>query len=333
MITYYQVTRPVNRLVQAVKKMEQGYWGPIDIGEGAWEIRWLTWRFGNMVQEVQNTMKHLLEAERKARSITFDRTDTVLPDSSSLNPCDSISKDSNPADSPEYQKLLVVCEQLESGTPDDAKAKQLGHSVWEQEVLEANRLGFHQLKARMENAALHLIDPVAYTALDERLNTYKASWRPWAEQLRDTMQRNLEKAGIPCAGILHRVKHTAGVWAKMQDKNLDVDEVYDLFAFRIIVPTEADCYAVLDIIHQTYLPEVSRFKDYIATPKDNGYRSLHTCVKAEEGPIFEVQIRSIAMDRQAEQGGAAHWVYKEDGRESDDKSIKQHWWYKILNKF
>ncbi len=146
MITYYQVTRPINRLVQAVKKMEQGYWGPIDIGEGAWEIRWLTWRFGNMVQEVQNTMKHLLEAERKARSITFDRTDTVLPDSPSLNPCDSISKDSNPADSPEYQKLLVVCEQLESGTPDDAKAKQQDRVFGNKKCLKLTDWVFTSLK-------------------------------------------------------------------------------------------------------------------------------------------------------------------------------------------
>ena len=130
--------------------------------------------------------------------------------------------------------------------------------------------------------------------------------------------------------MLHRVKHTAGVWAKMKRKGLEFDEVYDLFAFRIILPTEADCYAALGVIHQLYKPEVSRFKDYIADPKGNGYRSLHTCVKAADGPMFEVQIRSIAMDQQAERGDAAHWLYKKDGSEAGKESEASRWWLRLL---
>lgn len=328
-ITYFQVTKPVNQLLQAVKKMEQGYWGPINISKGAWEVRWLAWRFSNMVQEVQNTMKYLFEAERKSRSVKIEPTDTVLQDSLQVDTGDSIPQVVNFEDTTEYRKLIAVCEELESGSSKDAQTVQLAQRVKQREVLEASQLGFYQLKSRMEDAAFRLIDPITYSSLDERLSTYKTSWHTWAEQLRHTMQRNLAKENIPYVGILHRVKHTAGVWAKMQDKDLDVDEVYDLFAFRIIVPTEADCYAALAVIHYTYTPEASRFKDYIAKPKGNGYRSIHTCVKTEDGPIFEVQIRSVAMDRQAERGGAAHWLYKKDGPEIDDESTRLNWWDKI----
>ncbi len=325
---YFQVTKPVNRLVRGVKKMEMGYWGPIEIGGGAWEIRWLTWRFGNMVQEVQSAMTHLFEAEQKARSLMPKcGNHTVMAEQE--QPLGSGIIVSDQTDSPAYSELLAVRERLETASPDDPQAVQLARGVWQHEALEANRFGFHQLKARMEDAALRLMVPDAYASLDERLNELKASWREWAEQHRDTLYRMLEEKAIPCAGVLHRVKHTAGIWAKMQSKGLNLDEIHDLFAFRIIVPTEADCYAALGVIHQTYKPVVSRFKDYIARPKGNGYRSLHTCVTADDGPVFEVQIRSVVMDRQAERGDAAHWLYKKNGREPDRKSVVTQWWRKL----
>lgn len=102
----------------------------------------------------------------------------------------------------------------------------------------------------------------------------------------------------------------------MQSKGLNLEEIQDLFAFRVIVPTEADCYAALGVIHQIYKPVITRFKGYVARPKENDYRSLHTCVTVDGGPVFELQIRSVAMDRQAERGDAAHWVYKRGGRET-----------------
>lgn len=322
---YLQVTRPINRLLAAVRKMEMGYWGPIEIGAGAWEIRWLAWRFGNWAQEVRNSMIHLFEAERKARALIGVRESVEVPLDARWR-ADTDSGPEAPTDLPEYRVLTDVCRRLEAATPGDPSALVLARGVWRKEALEANRFGFHKLKARMENAALSLTDPDGFTRLDRRLDELKASWRSWATRQRARMQQKLTRAAIPCVGVLHRVKHTAGAWTKMRDKGLGLEEVYDLFAFRIIVPTEADCYAALGVIHQLYEPEVSRFKDYIADPKANGYRSLHTCVKAEDGPIFEVQIRSIAMDRQAERGDAAHWLYKKDGREADRISPASTWW-------
>jgi GTP pyrophosphokinase len=135
---------------------------------------------------------------------------------------------------------------------------------------------------------------------------------------------------IPCLSIFNRVKHTAGVWRKMQDKGLNLDEIHDLYAFRVIVPTESDCYAALGSLHQAFKPVVGRFKDYIAHPKKNGYQSLHTCVKPEKGPVFEIQIRSVAMHQHSEKGVAAHWIYKKNGGNGKRKLTSRSWWSRIL---
>jgi HAMP domain-containing protein len=325
---YFQVTKPINYLVHIVKKMERGYWKPIVLASGAWEIRWLAWRFGNMVKEVQITMSLLLEAEHKARSLTLQRAvdDVVSPQERRSGSGMSVS---DHADAPAYRELVAVCERLETTSPNDPQAAELGRSVWQQQAAEANRLGLYEIKARLEDAALRLLEPDTYNSLDEHLFRIKEVRQEWMEQCRDALYRLLEETSIPCAGISYRVKHTAGVWTKMQSKELSLDEIQDLFAFRIIVPTEADCYAALGVIHQHYKPVIVRFKDYIAKPKENGYRSLHTCITDDHGPVFELQIRSVAMDRQAERGDAAHWVYKKTGRETTPKRVVTRWWRKL----
>lgn len=331
---YFQVTRPLNQLVRNIKKMEMGYWGLTDISGGAWGIRWLAWRFGNMVEEVRRSMTHLVEAERKAWSLIPERAGLSLPESPQRT-FGSEASASDPSDSAIHRDLMAVCKRLEAASPDDSLAVHLARGVWRQEVLEANRLGFHPLKVRLEDAALRLMDPDTFTSLDKRLGELKVSWGTWTEQQHNALYRMLKDKAIPCAGVLHRVKHTAGVWAKMQEKGLDLDEIYDLFAFRIIVPTEADCYAALGVIHQAYKPEVSRFKDYIARPKGNGYRSLHTCVRANDGPVFEIQIRSVAMARHAERGNAAHWLYKKSRHEVERESLMLDWrngiWRRLID--
>lgn len=325
---YLQVTKPVNRLMRNVTKMEMGYWKPIELVGGAWEIRWLAWRFGSMVQEVKRTMTHLFEAEQKARhSMTMYERGHEVTNQESL--IESVIASLDHTDSASYNRLLATCERAEAASSNDPQATHIGHSIWHREALEADRLGFHHIKIRLEDAALRLIDPETFRSLDSRLSEQRASWQGLADQYREALYRLLEDNTIPCVAVLHRMKHTAGVWAKMRGKNLDIDEIYDLFAFRIIVPTEADCYAALGLIHQAYNPVLSRFKDYIAKAKANGYRSLHTCVSTNSGPVFEVQIRSIAMDRQAERGGAAHWHYKETGRDPPGIASNMGWWDRI----
>lgn len=265
-------------------------------------------------ERIKNTMQHLFEAEQKARTVlTKTSNDTKEYNYQCQNKREDTKVDSTL--SPAYQELLFVSEQLESASLEDRQAVQFAGNVWKKEASKANRLGFYQLKTRIENAALGLLDPIIYQKLDKRLHKYKATWHNWSLEQRKAMRDNLEKQGISCSKILHRTKHTAGVLTKMKAKDLDMEEVYDLFAFRLIVPTEADCYVALGLIHKAYSPDVSRFKDYITHPKSNGYRSIHTCVKAKEGPVFEVQIRSIAMDIQAESGDAAHWLYNDKLKE------------------
>lgn len=326
---YFQVTKPINRLVRIVKKMEQGYWRPIVLASGAWEIRWLAWRFGNMVKEVQSSMTLLLEAEQKARSLTPQRADGPVMSAREQRPGSGMTE-SEHADGPAHREFVTLCEKLETTSPDDPQAAELGRNVWRQQAVEANRLGLYETKARLEDAALRLMEPDTYESLDDHIFRLKEFRQEWMEQRRDALYRLLEETAIPCAGILHRVKHTAGVWAKMQSKELNLDEIHDLFAFRIIVPTEADCYAALGVIHQHYKPLIARFKDYIAKPKENGYRSLHTCVVADHGPVFELQIRSVAMDRQAERGDAAHCIYKQSGHETTPKRVVARWWQKLF---
>ena len=326
---YRQVTKPVNRLLQGVKKMEMGYWGTVDVDGGAWEIRWLAWRFGSMVQEVRSSITQLFEAERKARLRMNTRPGTAVLEAVRNSSNRKIGS-AEPSDSPVIDELIAVCQKIELGTPNDPEVLRLARNVWRQEAVIANRYGLHQVKARLEDAALRVIEPETYADLDERVRVLKSLWRGWAVRHRDIIREELDKESIPCAAVLHRVKHTAGVWSKMRGKGLEFDEVYDLFAFRIIVPTEADCYAALGVIHQLFKPEVSRFKDYISEPKANGYRCLHTCVRAADGPTFEIQIRSIAMDQQAEQGDAAHWLYKNSGREERRETDASFWWRRLL---
>lgn len=327
--TYFLVTKPVNRLVRGVHKMERGYRGTVDPG-GAWEIRWLAWRFGNMAREVRSSATRLSKAERKAWSLMKRQGgDRVSTGSRLPVPCNDIVPDS--MNSPVYQELVTLCERLEAAAPGDAEAVELARQVPGGYALKADRLGFHDLKARMEDSVLRLVEPEAFASLTRHLDELRANWGNWAERQRGIMLEALEHRGIPCAAILHRVKHTAGVRAKMHGKDLDLHEVHDLFAFRIIVPTEADCYAALGVMHHVYEAEVGRFKDYIAEPKENGYQGLHTCVQSGDAPLFEIQIRSVAMDRWAERGSAAHWHYKGDQHMFHDTPAKSARWNKLWN--
>ena len=325
---HFLVTKPIKSLVKGIQKMEMGYWGKVSIHSGAWEIRWLAWRFENMISEVRKAVAHLLDAERKAKSLIH------LPDTNNINNSskklvkrvDSITEDHT---SPAYQDLLMKCQRLESASPGDLDSLDLAQKVWEEDSVTANRLGYWEIKSRLEDAALRLLDPEAYYTLNSQLTEMKESLHAWAEKRGEELCNALEDKMIPCVSVFNRVKHTAGVWAKMQNKGLNLDEIHDLYAFRVLVPTESDCYTALGVLHQAFKPEIGRFKDYIAHPKGNGYQSLHTCVMPEDGPIFEIQIRSIAMHQHSESGSAAHWIYKKNGDNDRQKHTSRPWWGRL----
>ena len=325
---HFLVTKPIKRLVKGIQKMEMGYWGKVSIRSGAWEIRWLAWRFENMISEVRKAIAHFLEAERKAQSLMqlANKKDKNATTPQMVKPTASYPKDHT---SPVYQDLLNKCKQLESASPGDLQSIDLAQKIWEEDSVTANRLGYWEIKSRLEDAALRLLDPEAYDTLNSQLSEMKESLHVWAEKRGEELCKALEDKMVPCVSVFNRVKHTAGVWAKMQNKGLNLDEIHDLYAFRVLVPIESDCYTALGVLHQAFKPVIGRFKDYIAHPKENGYQSLHTCVMPEDGPIFEIQIRSIAMHQHSENGIAAHWIYKKNGDNDRQKYTSRPWWGRL----
>ena len=173
----------------------------------------------------------------------------------------------------------------------------------------SHRLGIRSVKEELEDRAIRFLDPVAYAGIEENL---KNSSRSGNDFLENTKVKILERVHqfVPNAQISGRIKSVHGIYRKMYMQGKDFDQIFDIYAVRIIVDSVVDCYNCLGIIHDMYNPLPNRFKDYISTPKPNMYQSLHTTVIGKEGVPFEVQIRTWDMHRTAEFGIAAHWKYK-----------------------
>jgi len=176
----------------------------------------------------------------------------------------------------------------------------------------ANRLGIWQVKWEMEDLAFRFQEPDQYKAIARRLEEKRVERESFIEQTLTELRELAAQAGIE-ASISGRPKHIYSIWNKMQRKAVDFSELYDLRAVRVIVPDERACYTVLGLVHEHWSPIGEEFDDYIARPKPNGYRSLHTVVADRQGRAFEVQIRTQSMHEFAEFGMAAHWRYKESG--------------------
>ena len=194
-----------------------------------------------------------------------------------------------------------------------------------QETLEiyaplANRLGIWQIKWELEDLSLRHLDPEAYREIAAQLDERRVDRERFIDRVVRQLTRELQAAGIQ-AEVSGRPKHIYSIWKKMQRKNLPFDQIFDVRAVRVIVERDADCYAALGIVHSLWHHIPREFDDYIANPKENDYRSLHTAVVGPNGRTLEVQIRSRAMHEHAELGVAAHWRYKEGGR--FDSSVEQ----------
>jgi GTP diphosphokinase / guanosine-3',5'-bis(diphosphate) 3'-diphosphatase len=188
----------------------------------------------------------------------------------------------------------------------------------------ANRLGMSKIKNELEDLAFRALEPTAYEDLRDRVERRRRATQGLIEELKDTLQRKLGEAQVPVLAIDGRIKRLYSIWLKLRRQRIDLDQVYDLVAVRIITPTVRDCYATLGIVHQTWSPVPDRIKDFIAMPRPNGYQSLHTSVISERGLPFEIQIRTEDMHRIAEEGIAAHWKYKEGrvGAQRDEQYFK-----------
>ncbi len=192
----------------------------------------------------------------------------------------------------------------------------------------ANRLGISWIKSELEDLSFRYLEPQVYYDLASKVTKKKKERESFVEEVRKIIEQKLVEHGIE-AEVSGRSKHLYSIYRKMQNRNVDIDQIYDLIAIRVLVEGIKECYEVLGIVHATWKPVPGRFKDYIAMPKGNMYQSLHTTLVGPYGERMEVQIRTSEMHRIAEAGIAAHWKYKE-GKGYDERDVKRFAWLRQL---
>ena len=227
--------------------------------------------------------------------------------------------------------IIKLCDRLHNMRTGDAwpEQKRRDKALETMEVYApiAHRLGISNIKEELEDRSLRYLDPVGYEHIRSLLNKHGGEF---LDSVCETIRVHLQENGIHGATIRHRVKSIYGIYRKMYMQSKDFEEIYDVYAVRIIVDSVAECYTALGLIHDMYHPLPNRFKDYISTPKPNGYQSLHTTVIGREPIPFEVQIRTWDMDRMAEYGSAAHWKHKAGISGSDEKLEERLAWVRQL---
>ena len=215
---------------------------------------------------------------------------------------------------------------MEYQSPEKQKQKSL--ETMEIYAPISHRLGMQRIKWELEDLSLKYLDPVGYEEIITRLDAKKPEYDAFLLRTQTQMDDRLTELGIQHM-VYGRIKHPYSIYRKMFNQNKSLDEIFDLFAFRVLVDTVGDCYNVLGVIHDIYKPILGRFKDYIGTEKPNGYQSLHTTVIGPDGLPFEVQIRTWKMHEVAEYGVAAHWKYKQHGQGAGTEG-KYEWVRRLL---
>ena len=210
--------------------------------------------------------------------------------------------------------LIKICDRVHNMRTMEYQSpkKQREKSLETMEIYAplAHRLGMQKLKWELEDLSLRYLDPVGYKEIEQELMKRSSTHEEFLASIQHRIQTRLAQEGIQCT-VYGRVKHIYSIYRKMYTQNKTLDEIFDLYAFRVIVDDIPECYNVLGCIHDMFKPVLGRFKDYIGTPKPNMYQSLHTTVIGREGIPFEVQIRTWEMHQTAEYGIAAHWKYKQ----------------------
>ena len=202
-----------------------------------------------------------------------------------------------------------------------AKQKEKANETMTVLVPIAHRLGINSIKSELENLSLYYLKPDVYNDILEKLNNTVAELDSYLEEMKESIIELLREAGITFE-IKGRVKSVYSIYNKLNNGK-EWDKIYDILALRVFVDTEAECYQVIGLIHSRFRPMPKRFKDYIASPKENMYQSLHTTVFGVEGKVFEIQVRTYEMDEIAEKGVASHWPYKEKGTKKIQNIMEQ----------
>lgn len=224
-----------------------------------------------------------------------------------------------------------LCVLRSSAPVPDAMRKQVAREAMDIYAPLANRLGIGAIKWEMEDLAFRYLQPDQYKAIAKDLKVKRLDRDRYVNLIVNELNERMQGLGVERFAVYGRSKHIHSIYRKMTRKNVPLNEIYDATAVRILVETKSQCYETLDLVHSLWKPVVSEFDDYIATPKANGYQSLHTAVVGPEDRVFEVQIRTFQMHAQAEMGVAAHWKYKEgrtQRKESHERKIE--WLREVL---
>ena len=211
------------------------------------------------------------------------------------------------------------------------KRRKVAREIFDIYAPLAHRLGIGHIKWELEDLSFRYLKPDDYKKISNLLAERRLNREQYIEQVVETLDDSLREVDVK-ADLAGRVKHIYSIWRKMQRKNIDFHQVYDIRAIRILVPTIADCYAALGIVHSLWTHIPKEFDDYITSPKENGYRSLHTAVIGPKGKVLEIQIRTYEMHDEAELGVCAHWKYKEGEQSKTEKSYesKISWLRQVL---
>ncbi|MCC6219813.1 MAG: bifunctional (p)ppGpp synthetase/guanosine-3',5'-bis(diphosphate) 3'-pyrophosphohydrolase [Deltaproteobacteria bacterium] len=222
--------------------------------------------------------------------------------------------------------LVKLCDRLHNmrtlGYLSESRRRRIAQETLDIYAPLAHRLGIHWMKSELEDLSFRHLKPEIYDNIKRAVNKNKRERERYIDEVVRLISRELEQNNI-AADVSGRPKHFYSIYQKMQSQELNFDDIFDLTAFRIIVNTQMECYAALGVVHAAWRPIPGRFKDYIAMPKPNNYRSLHTTVIGPRAQRIEIQIRTQEMHDIAEKGIAAHWVYKKEG--SSTKASPQHW--------
>ena len=229
--------------------------------------------------------------------------------------------------------IIKLADRLHNMRTIDAKSIQSQRDK-SRETLEvfapiAHRLGIRAVKEELEDLAIMHLDPVAYHEIENSLTVRKKYREKFLTDIQDKIKQRVEEL-VPNITIEGRVKSIHGIYRKMYMQGKSFDEIYDIYAIRVITDTVANCYNILGVVHDMFRPIPGRFKDYISTPKPNMYQSLHTTVVGREGIPFEIQIRTMEMHRTAELGIAAHWKYKDGVNKNDAKFEERLAWIRQI---
>ncbi|ACJ18043.1 RelA/SpoT family protein [Coxiella burnetii] len=212
-----------------------------------------------------------------------------------------------------------------------SEQKDIAQKIMDLYAPLANRLGVGQFKWQMEDWAFRYLNPNEYSLISKSLNMRRVEREKYIEKLIEYLEGIFHGSDIEKYNISGRAKHIYSIFRKIQRKQVDFSEIYDTSAVRILVSSLEDCYTALSIVHALWEPIAKEFDDYIAKPKDNGYRSIHTAVIGPEGHNVEIQIRTYGMHEEAELGVAAHWKYKEGKKVASDYEEKINWLREVMD--